>query len=79
MKTPLPDRDASTYLQIAQFCNYLQSNESDGAPNSEILTLLTGDNINDIKSSQISYSGIMQAVSVNFMQITNFYAKYKKK
>lgn len=72
------DRDASTFLQIAQFCNYMQANHSDGSDH-RILTLLTGTNIKDKKSPNFSFTGVMDAVSVHFEQISTFFAKYKKK
>lgn len=85
------DRDASTFMQIAQFCHYMNENHgmkngsdrndgtmaSDTRPN--VVTILTGDKLTDRKDSNLSYTGILNAATINFEQITEFYAKYKKK
>lgn len=42
-------------------------------------TLLTGDKLIDAKSSNISYTGILDAIGVHYENIREFYAKFKKK
>lgn len=78
-------------MQIAQFCHYMNENHgmkngsdrndgtmaSDTRPN--VVTILTGDKLTDRKDSNLSYTGILNAATINFEQITEFYAKYKKK
>lgn len=76
-------------MQIAQFCHYMNENHavkngsdhdsiaSDTRPN--VVTILTGDKLADKKDSNISFTGILNAATINFEQITAFYAKYKKK
>ncbi|XP_037047346.1 protein SMG5 [Bradysia coprophila] len=71
------DREHSIFIQIAQFCNYIQTHHSDN--NIKVVTLLTGENLNSKKSPVFSYSGILNAVSVDFERITTFHAKYEKK
>lgn len=44
-----------------------------------VVTLLTGDRLVDKKSTNLSFSGILDAISVNYEQIGVFYGKYKKK
>lgn len=44
-----------------------------------MVTLLTGENLNSKKSTNISYSGILNAACVDFERITTFHAKYEKK
>lgn len=74
------DREASTFLQIAQFCNYIVSHHSDSNEyEANVLTFLSGDNLNQKRLTNFSYTGILEAISVQFDQISNFYAKYKKK
>lgn len=45
----------------------------------EVLTLLTGDLLSERKSTSLSFAGVINAISVNYDQISNFYTKYKKK
>lgn len=84
------DREASTFVQIAQFCHYMNENHatksgsdhndsiiSETRPN--VVTILTGDKLADKKESNLSFTGILNAATINFEQITAFYAKYKKK
>lgn len=71
------DRESSTFVQIAKFCNFIQTNHSDN--NIKVVTLLTGENLNLKKSTNISYSGILNAAAVDFEKITTFNAKYEKK
>lgn len=73
-------------MHVVQFCNFMNEthhgNASDQMADNErpnVVTLLTGDKLAERKSSNFSYTGIMNAVSINFEQITTFYAKYKKK
>lgn len=71
------DRESSAFVQIAQFCNFIQTNNSD--KDMKVVTLLTGENLHSKKSANISFSGILNAASVDFEKITTFYAKYEKK
>lgn len=45
----------------------------------KVVTFITGDKLIDKKLNNISFTGIMDAIGINFEQITEFYAKYKKK
>lgn len=74
---PHSDRESSIFVQIAQFCNFIQTNNPEN--NIKVVTLLTGENLNSKKSTNISYSGILNAASVDFERITTFHAKYEKK
>lgn len=87
------DREAATFVHIAQFCNFMNENHSTNATNTDnvaentmktsgrpnVVTLLTGDRLSEKKSSNFSFTGIMNAMSINFDQIGSFYGKYKKK
>lgn len=87
------DREAATFVHIAQFCNFMNENHlanetnlDNGADHNvkpsnrpNVVTLLTGDRLSDKKSSNFSFTGIMRALSINFEQISTFYGKYKKK
>lgn len=74
-------------MHIAQFCNFLNEthtangenilDESMGKP--KVVTFLTGDKLIDKKLCNISFTGILDAIGINFEQINDFYAKYKKK
>lgn len=80
-------REASTFMHIAQFCNFINDTHTangenilgDSMAKPNVVTFLTGDRLIDNKSSQISFTGILDAISVNFEQINEFYGKYKKK
>ncbi|EDW03228.1 protein SMG5 [Drosophila grimshawi] len=76
------DRDASVFLQIAQFCNHLVANHSD--PNvselqKNVVTYLSGDNMHEKNRQQqnFSYTGILDSIPVRYAQIQSFYAKFK--
>ncbi|KNC26662.1 hypothetical protein FF38_01353 [Lucilia cuprina] len=76
------DRDASVFLQIAQFCNHLVANHSD--PNatefqSNVVTYLSGDYLHEKQRNQnnFSFTGILDSIPVRHDQIANFYAKFK--
>lgn len=81
------DREAATFVLVAQLCNFIVDNHSasDGydftntpiRPN--MATLLTGDRITDTKTSNISYTGILDAIGIHYEPIREFYAKFKKK
>lgn len=81
------DREAATFVLVAQLCNFISDNytASDGydftntpiRPN--MATLLTGERIIDNKSSNISYTGILDAIGIHYEPIREFYAKFKKK
>lgn len=81
------DREAAAFIQIAQFCNFMNESyfikngdaeKSDGVrPN--IVTFLTGDKLGDKTAGNLSYTGLLNAGAINFEQITTFYANFKKK
>lgn len=83
------DREASTFVQIAQFAHYMNENNGiqNGSEHSEsmeivrpnVVTILSGDKLADKRESNLSFTGILNAATINFEQITAFYAKYKKK
>lgn len=59
--------------------NGIKSNDNGDVERPKIVTLLTGEKLADKKCSNLSYTGILNALSINFEQITVFYAKYKNK
>lgn len=66
--------------------NYLDNNDKndanktiDNVERPKIVTLLTGEKLTDKKCTNLSYTGILNALSINFEQISVFYAKYKNK
>lgn len=75
-------------MKIVQFANFMVSNSS-SEENSDfpVLTLLTGDNLDDRKkqqqpttnSSNINQTGILQSIPVKYEQVLRFYSKCKKK
>lgn len=78
------DREASVFMQIAQFCNHLVANHSD--PNAKefqpsVVTYLSGDNLHEKQRNQnqnnFSFTGILDAIPVRHDQIASFYAKFK--
>lgn len=76
------DREASVFIQIAQFCNHLVANHSD--PNAteyqpSVVTYLSGDNLYEKQRNQnnLSFTGILDAIPVRHDQIANYYAKFK--
>lgn len=74
-------------MHVAQFCNHI--NEAHAANGENILdasmakpsvvTFLTGEKLIDKKLSNISFTGILDAIGINYEQINEFYAKYRKK
>ncbi|TMW50915.1 hypothetical protein DOY81_003988 [Sarcophaga bullata] len=76
------DRDASVFLQIAQFCNHLVANHSDPKATefqSNVVTYLSGDYLHEKQRHQnnFSFTGILDSIPVRHDQIANFYAKFK--
>ncbi|XP_052852168.1 nonsense-mediated mRNA decay factor SMG5 isoform X1 [Drosophila gunungcola] len=76
------DRDASVFLQIAQFCNHLVANHSDphvSELQKSVVTYLSGDNLHEKNRQQqnFSYTGILDSIPVRYAQIQSFYAKFK--
>ncbi|XP_055923205.1 nonsense-mediated mRNA decay factor SMG5 [Eupeodes corollae] len=74
------DREATVFVQIAQFCNHLVANHTD--PNStefqsNVVTYLSGDNLHEKRHTNFSFTGILDAIPVRHDQIANFYAKFK--
>lgn len=77
-------------MLIAQFCNFINENHIGNGENildssfdssirPNVVTFLTGDKIIDRKLSNISYTGILDAIGIHSEPIREFYAKYKKK
>lgn len=74
-------------MLTAQFCNHINETHTANGENildesmakPSVVTYLTGDKLVDKKLSNISYCGILDAIGINYEQITEFYAKYKKK
>lgn len=58
-------------------------NQFDGAIDAslrpKVVTFVTGEKLIDRKLNNISFTGILDAIGVNFEQITEFYSKFKKK
>lgn len=76
------DREASVFLQIAQFCNHLVANHTDpSAPEYQqsVVTYLSGDNLHEKQRNQnnFSFTGLLDSIPVRHDQIANFYAKLK--
>lgn len=76
------DRDASVFLQIAQFCNHLVANHSDPKSaefQSNVITYLSGDSLHEKQRNQtnFSFTGILDTIPVRYEQISNFYSKFK--
>ncbi|XP_004536551.1 protein SMG5 [Ceratitis capitata] len=76
------DRDASVFLQIAQFCNHLVANHSDPKSTefqTNVVTYLSGDSLYEKQRNQtnFSFTGILDAIPVRYEQISNFYSKFK--
>ncbi|XP_017037332.1 nonsense-mediated mRNA decay factor SMG5 isoform X1 [Drosophila kikkawai] len=76
------DRDASVFLQIAQFCNHLVANHADphvSEVQKNVVTYLSGDNLHEKNRQQqnFSYTGILDSIPVRHAQIQSFYAKFK--
>ncbi|KAH8239003.1 hypothetical protein KR038_011829 [Drosophila bunnanda] len=76
------DRDASVFLQIAQFCNHLVANHADPQVSElqkSVVTYLSGDNLHEKNRQQqnFSYTGILDSIPVRYAQIHSFYAKFK--
>lgn len=74
----MTDREAGTFFQIVNFCNYIVTNNQE-RDSSDMITFLTGDILTERKSDGFSYQGILDAIPVKHEQIINFYSKYKKK
>ncbi|CAD7086352.1 unnamed protein product [Hermetia illucens] len=74
------DRDATCFLQIVKFCNYIVTHHSDGIEHdANVLTYLSGDSLHEKCIPNFSYTGILETIPVRFDQVANFYDKYKKK
>lgn len=77
------ERDASVFINIVQFANFIVTNNS-AEDGSDVVTLLTGDNLDDRKKQQatvangINHVGILQSVPIKYDQIVRFFSKYKK-
>lgn len=69
------DRDSNGFIQIAQFCNFMVSNNSNDMDldRSNVLTYLIGENLGDKKIGSVSYSAILDSISVKCEHIDKFY------
>lgn len=83
----ISDREASTFMHIAQFCNYINDAHTANGENildasmakPSVVTFLTGGKLIDKKLSSISFTGILDAIGISHEQINDFYGKFKKK
>lgn len=72
-------------MHVAQFCNFINETYTTNSENilegtkPNVVTFLTGGKLIDKKLSNISFTGILDAIGINYEQINDFYAKYKKK
>lgn len=72
-------------MKIVQFANFIVSNNSpEEGSEFPVVTLLTGDNLDDRKKFEpvingINQTGILQSIPVKYEQVVRFYAKSKKK
>lgn len=84
------ERDSAIFMHIVQFANFIVSNNrADDLSNDCVLTLLTGDNLDDRKkqlpvpstttNNCINQIGILETIPVKHCSIVQFYSKYKKK
>lgn len=81
------DREAATFVLIAQFCNFINENHAKHASDMDasntiqpnVAVLLTSEKLVDSKSSNISCTGILDAIGIHYETIREFYAKFKKK
>lgn len=74
-------------MHVAQFCNYINDTHKTNGENildetmekPNVVTFLTGGKLVDKKLTNISFTGILDAIGINYEQINEFYGKYKKK
>ena len=76
-------------MHIVQFANFIVSNNRpEDSSNDCVLTLLTGDNLDERKkqlpipsttNNCINQIGILETIPVKYCSIVQFYSKYKKK
>lgn len=77
----IPERETLTFLQIAQFCNYMVSsnaNKIDGQQ-VDVVTLLSGDNLLMNRSPDCNFSAILDSIPIKYETIDTFYGKLNKK
>lgn len=83
----ISDREASTFMHVAQFCNFINDAHTANGENildasmakPSVVTFLTGGKLIDKKLSSISFTGILDAIGIGHEQINDFYGKFKKK
>ena len=84
------ERDSAIFMHIVQFANFIVSNNrAEDSSNDCVLTLLTGDNLDERKkqlpapstttNNCINQIGILETIPVKYCSIVQFYSKYKKK
>lgn len=83
------DREATSFVLIAQFCNFINEHHAkhvsdmDASNNTSIqanvVVLLTSEKLADSKCSNISCTGILDAIGIHYETIREFYAKFKNK
>jgi len=79
------DNEALVFMRIVQFANFIVSNNSsEEGSDFPVLTLLTGDHMDDRKKQQqqinspINHVGILQSIPIKYEQVVRFYSKCKK-
>lgn len=82
----LTEYEDTVFMKIVQFANFMvSSNTSEEESDFPVLTLLTGENLDERKKQQqpannsINHTGILQTVPVKYEQVLRFYSKCKKK
>jgi protein SMG5 len=55
------------------------NNNPDSDESSDIITLLSGENLSEKKINSFNYVGILETIPVKFDQIVSFYASYKRR
>jgi hypothetical protein len=81
----LVDHDSAVFVEIMQFANYIVSKSSHDEVDSQYLTFLTGDDLEERKkkqpatSSSINIVGLLESIPVQHEQILQFYGNSKKK
>lgn len=79
----LLDIESAVFFKIVEFLNFIVSNNStEEEGDFPVVTLLTGDNLDDRKkqpAATVNISGILQSIPVKYEQVGRFYSKCKKK
>ena len=72
--------DVSSFIEIAEFCQFLtKKHEIDGHP-ADVLTLLTGEDLAEKEPTpECDYVKILRSIPIKFDRIDKFYGKLIKK